>query len=71
MAVDHSSEIVEAFTQIAKEKNIEKDELNLIIEEIFKMMIRKKFGEKENFDVIVNLDKAAIEIYQTKKLWRK
>jgi N utilization substance protein A len=68
MAVDHSSEIVEAFTQIAKEKNIEKDELNLIIEEIFKMMIRKKFGEKENFDVIVNLDKAAIEIYQTKKV---
>lgn len=66
--VDHSSEIVEAFTQIAKEKNIEKDELNLIIEEIFKMMIRKKFGEKENFDVIVNLDKAAIEIYQTKKV---
>lgn len=66
--VDHSSEIVEAFTQIAKEKNIEKDELNLIIEEIFKMMIRKKYPEKENFDVIVNLDKAAIEIYQTKKV---
>ncbi|MBL7995809.1 transcription termination factor NusA [bacterium] len=66
MAADHSSEIVEAFTQIAKEKNIEKDELNLIIEEIFKMMIKKKYGEKENFDVIVNLDKAAIEIYQTK-----
>lgn len=68
MAADHSSEIVEAFTQIAKEKNIEKDELNLIIEDIFKMMIKKKFGEKENFDVIVNLDKAAIEIYQTKKV---
>ena len=68
MAADHSSEIVEAFTQIAKEKNIEKDELNLIIEEIFKMMIKKKYGEKENFDVIVNLDKAAIEIYQTKKV---
>ncbi|MBL7958623.1 transcription termination factor NusA [bacterium] len=66
MAADHSSEMVEAFTQIAKEKNIEKDELNLIIEEIFKMMIKKKYGEKENFDVIVNLDKAAIEIYQTK-----
>lgn len=68
MAVDHSSEIVEAFTQIAKEKNIEKDELNLIIEEIFKMMIKKKYGERENFDVIVNLEKAAIEIYQTKKV---
>ncbi len=64
--MEHHSEIVEAFSQIAKEKNIAKDELNLIIEDIFKMMIKKKYGTSDNFDVIVNLDKATIEIYQTK-----
>ncbi len=66
--MEHGSEIIDAFSQIAKEKNIEKDELNLIIEEIFKMMIKKKYGTTDNFDVIINLDKAAIEIYQTKKV---
>lgn len=62
--MEHGGMIVDAFTQIAREKNIEKDELNLVIEEIFKMMIKKKYGSTDNFDVIVNLDKPAIEIYQ-------
>lgn len=66
--MEHNSEIVEAFSQIAREKNIAKDELNLIIEEIFKMMIKKKYGTSDNFDVIVNLDKATIEIYQTRSI---
>jgi len=66
--MNNNSEIVDAFSQIAKEKNIEKDELNLIIEDIFKMMIKKKYGTSDNFDVIVNLEKPAIEIYQTKKI---
>ncbi len=68
MKDNHQGEIADAFAQIAKEKNIEKDQLNLIIEEIFKMMIKKKYGTSDNFDVIVNLEKAAIEIYQTKSV---
>lgn len=66
--MNYNTEIVDAFSQIAKEKNIEKDELNLIIEDIFKMMIKKKYGTSDNFDVVINLEKAAIEIYQTKKV---
>ncbi len=68
MKENHQGEIIDAFAQIAKEKNIERDQLNLIIEDIFKMMIKKKYGTSDNFDVIVNLEKAAIEIYQTKKV---
>ncbi len=64
----HGSDIIDAFSQIAREKNIDKDELNLIIEDIFKMMIKKKYGTTDNFDVVVNLDKAAIEIYQQKQV---
>ncbi len=64
----HGSEIIDAFSQIAREKNIDKDELNLIIEDIFKMMVKKKYGTTDNFDVVVNLDKAAIEIYQHKEV---
>ncbi len=66
--MEQGNVIVEAFSQIAREKSIEKDELNLIVEDLFKIMIKKKYGTTDNFDVIVNLEKAAIEIYQTKKV---
>ena len=61
-----NQEIVEAFKEIAREKNIDRDLLADIIENIFYMMIKKKYGEAENFDVIVNIDKGDIEIYQNK-----
>ena len=60
------SDIMEAITQIAKDKRIEKENLRDILENIFIAMIEKKYGSAENFDVIVNIDKGDIEIYQEK-----
>ncbi len=59
-------EIMEAITQIAKDKKIEKENLRDMLENIFIAMIEKKYGSAENFDVIVNIDKGDIEIYQEK-----
>jgi N utilization substance protein A len=61
-----NSEIVEAITQIAKEKRIDKDNLRDMLENIFTQMVIKKYGTADNFDVIVNIDKGDIEIYQEK-----
>lgn len=61
-----NSEIMEAITQIAKDKKIEKENLRDMLENIFTAMIEKKYGSSENFDVIVNIDKGDIEIYQEK-----
>lgn len=61
-----NSEIMEAITQIAKDKKIEKEVLRDILENIFISMIQKKYGTSDNFDVIVNIDKGDIEIYQEK-----
>lgn len=61
-----NSEIMEAITQIAKDKKIEKENLRDMLENIFTSMIEKKYGSSENFDVIVNIDKGDIEIYQEK-----
>ena len=60
------TEIAEAFAQIVKEKNIEKEVLEEIIESIVLSMIKKKYGHADNFDIFVNLDKGEIEIYQNK-----
>ena len=60
-----NKEIVEAFSMLAKEKNIDRTNLSTIIEDIFMTLIYKKYGEeRENFSVIVNMEKGEIEIYQ-------
>ncbi|MBC8310963.1 MAG: transcription termination factor NusA [Candidatus Marinimicrobia bacterium] len=62
-----NKEIIEAFSIVAKEKNIDRTNLSTIIEDLFMTMIYKKYGEdRENFSVIVNMEKGEIEIYQEK-----
>jgi len=56
-------EIIEAFSAIAREKNVDRSELGDIIEKVFLTLIEKKYGSTENFSVIVNMDKGEIEIY--------
>lgn len=64
-------EIIEAFAQIAREKNVDRSELGEIIEKVFLTLIEKKYESTENFDVIVNMDKGEIEIYQQKVIVAK
>src|SRR3990172_3568880 len=58
-----NQEIVESFAQMVREKGIDKDILVGIVEDIFGMMVRKKYGPTVKFDVVVNMDKGDIEIY--------
>jgi len=62
------SEIVEAFGQIVKEKNIEKDLLSSILESIIHSIVKKKYGSTDNFNIFVSMDKGEIEICQTKTI---
>ena len=60
-----NKDIIEAFSMLAKEKNIDRTNLSTIIEDIFMALIHKKYGEeRDNFSVIVNMEKGEIEIYQ-------
>ena len=58
-----NSAIVESFAQMVREKNVDKDVLAGIIEEIFGVMVKKKYGQEVSFDVIANMDKGDIEIF--------
>ena len=58
-----NQEIVESFAQMVREKGIDKDILVGIVEDIFGMMVRKKYGPTVKFDVVANMDKGDIEIY--------
>lgn len=61
-------EIVESFAQMVREKGIDKDILAGIVEDIFGMMMRKKYGPDAKFDIVVNMDKGDIEIYLEKQV---
>ena len=63
-----NSLIVEAFMQMAREKNLDKDVLAGIIEEVFGVLVRKKFGQDANFEVVVNMDKGDIQIFLEKEI---
>ncbi len=56
-------QIVDSFAQMARDKGIDKDILIGIVEDIFSMMMRKKYGQEAKFDVVVNMEKGDIEIY--------
>lgn len=64
--VDNKKLIIDAFTEMAREKSIDRDLLQGIVEETLSMMVRKKYGEESNFDCIVNMEKGDIEIYLMK-----
>ncbi len=55
--------IIDAFAEMARQKNIDRDLLQGIIEDTLSQMVRKKYGQEANFDIIVNMDKGDIEIY--------
>ncbi len=55
--------IIDAFAEMAKSKNIDRDLLQGIVEETISMIIRKKYTPEANFEIIVNMDKGDIEIY--------
>ncbi len=63
-----NSLIVETFAQMAREKNLDKDVLGGIIEEIFAVLVRKKYGLDANFQVIVNMSKGDIQIFLEKEI---
>jgi N utilization substance protein A len=58
-----NSEIVESFGSMVREKGIDKDMLVGIVEDVFAMMVRKKYGQDAKFDVVVNMEKGDIEIF--------
>lgn len=61
-------DIVESFAAMVKEKGIDKDVLGGILEEIFGLLVRKKYGEEAKYDVVVNTDRGDIEIFLEREI---
>ena len=59
-------DLIEIFSDLARDKNVERSELGTILEELFLYIIERTYGDSSNYSVIVNIDKGEIEIYAEK-----
>lgn len=65
---DTKENLVESFSEFSRFKNIDRATLMGVLEDVFRTMIRKKYGSDENFDIIVNVDKGDIEGYRRREI---
>lgn len=63
--MEQKTELRDAFSEFKKQKNIDKNIMMGVLEDIFKTQLAKTYGSADNFDIIVNVDKGDCEIYQT------
>lgn len=60
--------LVESFSEFKEFKNIERETMMRILEDVFRHMLIKKYGSDENFDIIVNIDKGDLEVWRNRKI---
>jgi N utilization substance protein A len=56
--------LVESFSEFKEYKNIDRETMMRILEDVFRGMLLKKYGTDDNIDIIVNIDKGDLEIYR-------
>lgn len=60
--------MVETFSEFKDFKNIDRETMMRILEDVFRHMLEKKYGSADNFDIIVNIDKGDLEIYRLREI---
>ncbi|HUH33250.1 MAG TPA: transcription termination factor NusA [Daejeonella sp.] len=61
-----SINLIDSFQEFKDFKNIDRPTVISVLEEVFRSMLRKRFGTDENCDVIVNPDNGDLEIWRTR-----
>ncbi|MFN5476829.1 MAG: transcription termination factor NusA [Chitinophagaceae bacterium] len=63
-----SINLIESFQEFKDAENIDRPTLMKVLEDVFKTLLRKKYGSDENFDVIVNTEKGDLEIVRRRMI---
>ncbi len=58
--------LIESFSEFKDEKMIDRVTLMVILEEVFRNTLKRKYGSDENFDIIINPDKGDLEIWRNR-----
>jgi N utilization substance protein A len=57
-----------SFQEFKEFKNIDRETLMRILEEVFRTALAKRYGSEDNFDIIVNIDKGDLEIFRNRTI---
>jgi N utilization substance protein A len=63
-----SINLIDAFQDFKEAENIDRPTMMKVVEDVFKTLLRKKYGSDENFDVIVNAEKGDLEIVRRRMI---
>lgn len=58
--------LIESFSEFKDDKLIDRVTLMAILEDVFRNALKKKFGDDDNFDIIINPDKGDLEIWRNR-----
>ncbi|MEM6697189.1 MAG: transcription termination factor NusA [Bacteroidota bacterium] len=60
--------LVDTFSDFKQGKNIDRPTMVRVLEDVFRTLIKKKYGSDENFDVIVNTTKGDLELWRVREI---
>ena len=63
-----SINLIEAFQDFKEAENIDRPTMMKVLEDVFRTLLRKKYGDVDNFDIIVNTDKGDLEIWHRRAI---
>jgi N utilization substance protein A len=63
-----SINLIDAFQEFKDAESIDRPTMMRVVEDVFKTLLRKKYGSDENFDVIVNAEKGDLEIIRRRMI---
>jgi len=58
--------LIESFSEFKDDKLIDRVTLMTILEDVFRSALKRKFGDDDNFDIIINPDKGDLEIWRNR-----
>ena len=60
--------LIDSFSEFKEVKNIDRETMMSILEDVFKTVLEKKYDGAEIFDVIINVDKGDLEIWRNREV---
>ena len=58
--------LIESFAEFKDDKLIDRSTLMAILEDVFRSTLKRKYGDDDNFDIIINPDKGDLEIWRNR-----
>ncbi len=64
----NATNLIESFSEFKEFKNIDRETMMNVLEDVFRTVMLKQYGTDENVDVIINIDKGDLEIWRNREI---